>query len=314
MLDVKRLGILREVASRGSFSAAAEALYLSQSAVSQQVATLEKEVGMKLLDRTNGGPRLTDAGEVLISHADAVICRLEEAERELSALAGLEGGRVRLVSFPSASATLVTRAVSAFSERHPEVEIRLAEGEPEDGVPALRAGDFDLAVVFDYPSSPLEVGRDIELTPLLTERMYLAVPADHDQAGSPAVDLADFADAAWLSGTCPSSCHDLLKGVCRNAGFDPRVAYESDDYSVLQGLVAAGLGVTLLPDLVAVSTLRADISLIPVSPESPQRRIWAATRAAGSRSPATEAMLATLQQAGRQFETEFAGSERLAAA
>jgi DNA-binding transcriptional LysR family regulator len=313
MLDVKRLSILREVANRASFSAAADALYLSQSAVSQQVATLEKEVGMKLLDRTNGGPRLTEAGQVLISHADAVICRLEEAERELSSLAGLEGGSLRLISFPSASATVVTRAVSAFTTRHPEVEVRLAEGEPEDGVPALRGGDYDLAIVFDYPTLPLEVGRDVELTPLLTEQMYLAMPADHPHAGSPAVDLADFADTAWLSGTCPSSCADLVKNACRDAGFDPRIAYESDDYSVLQGLVAAGLGVTLMPDLVAVSTLRSDVTLVPISPEAPQRRIWAATRASGSRSPATEAMLATLQQVGREFEAEIAQAEELAA-
>ena len=315
MLDVKRLRILREVANLGSFSAAADAMYLSQSAVSQQVATLEKEVGMKLLDRTNGGPRLTEAGRVLVAHADAVICRLEEAEHELSALVGLEGGSLRLISFASASATILTRAVSAFTARHPEVEVRLAEGEPEDGVPALRRGDYDLAVVFDYPSTPLEVGRDVELTHLLTEHMYLAMPADHPLAGSPAleVNLADFADTAWLSGTCASSCQELVKSFCREAGFEPKIAYESDDYSVLQGLVAAGLGVTLLPDLVAVSTLRSDVALVPIAPEAPERRIWAATRSAGSRSPATDAMLATLQQVGRDFAAEISRPRTLAA-
>src|SRR3712207_2791508 len=118
MLDVKRLRILREVSQRGSFSAAADALYLSQSAVSQQIATLEREVGMKLLDRTREGPKLTDAGRVLVSHADAAIARLEEAERELAAIAGLEGGELRLASFPSASATVLTEAVSVFHRDH----------------------------------------------------------------------------------------------------------------------------------------------------------------------------------------------------
>jgi molybdate transport repressor ModE-like protein len=151
MLDVRRLRILREVAGRGSFSAAADALYLSQSAVSQQVATLEKEVGMKLLDRVNGGPRLTDAGKVLIEHADAVICRLEEAERELAALAGLEGGEVRLASFPSASAVLLTQAVSEFGRRHPKVRINVSEAEPEDSLRMLKAADIDIGIVFDYP-------------------------------------------------------------------------------------------------------------------------------------------------------------------
>ena len=120
MLDLKRLKILREVAQRGSFSAAAESLYLSQSAVSQQVATLEREVGMKLLDRTREGPKLTDAGQVLVAHAEAAIARLEEAERELAAIAGLEGGELRLASFPSASATLLTEAVSPLSPPPPE--------------------------------------------------------------------------------------------------------------------------------------------------------------------------------------------------
>src|SRR3954453_1405469 len=129
MLDVRRLRVLQEVACRGSFSAAAEELYLSQSAVSQQVATLEREVGMPLLDRTSDGPRLTAAGETLLEHADAVIARLDEAERELSAIAGLDGGRLRLASFPSASATLVTRALSTFRSIHPGVELHFSEYE-----------------------------------------------------------------------------------------------------------------------------------------------------------------------------------------
>src|ERR671931_2362025 len=123
MLDVKRLRILREVAQRGSFSAAASSLYLSQSAVSQQIATLEREVGMQLLDRTREGPKLTDAGRVLVTHAEAALARLDEAERELAAIAGLEGGQLRLASFPSASATLLTSAISGFTRRHPRVRV-----------------------------------------------------------------------------------------------------------------------------------------------------------------------------------------------
>ena len=139
MLDVKRLRILREVSTQGSFSAAAETLYLSQSAVSQQVATLEREVGMPLLERTSDGPKLTAAGEALVGHADAVICRLEEAERELTAIAGLEGGSVRLGSFPSASATLGTRAVSLFREEHPGVELSSSTPSPRTPCPPCAA-------------------------------------------------------------------------------------------------------------------------------------------------------------------------------
>jgi DNA-binding transcriptional LysR family regulator len=132
MLDVRRLRVLQEVVERGSFSGAAESLHLSQSAVSQQIAVLEKEVGIPLLQRTSEGPKLTAAGEALMGHGDAVMCRLEEAERELAQIAGLEGGRLRLASFPTASATLMTKALSIFRQRFPNIELHFTEQEPED--------------------------------------------------------------------------------------------------------------------------------------------------------------------------------------
>ena len=162
MLDVRRLRVLQEVVTRGSFSAAAESLHLSQSAVSQQIAVLEKEVGIPLLQRTSEGPKLTSAGDALMSHGDAVLCRLEDAERELAQIAGLEGGRLRLASFPTASATLMTKALSVFRERFPKIELQFSEDEPEDSFPGLKRGDFDLAVVFDYPDFPLDFSRDVE--------------------------------------------------------------------------------------------------------------------------------------------------------
>jgi len=144
MLDLKRLRVLGEVARQSSFSAAAEALYLSQSAVSQQVATLEREVGMPLLDRTRNGPKLNEAGKTLVGHAEAALSRLEEAERELKAIAGLEGGELRIASFASASATLLTEALGEFAGRHPEVRLSVTEAEPEDSLPRLRAAETDL--------------------------------------------------------------------------------------------------------------------------------------------------------------------------
>jgi DNA-binding transcriptional LysR family regulator len=301
MLDVRRLEVLREVASRGSFSAAADALYLSQSAVSQQVAALEREVGMKLLERTPRGPRLTDGGRVLVSHAEAAMARLEEAERELAAIAGLEGGEVRLASFPSASATVLTQAISVFVALHPNVALSVADAEPEESLPKLRAGELDLAIVFDYPSVPAELDRDVELTLLLTESMHLVLPREHPLASRQTVSLSSLSEAAWLCGVRPSSCGDVIIAACRDAGFDPRIAFESDDYHVLQGYVAAGLGVTLLPDL-ALPTLRADLVIRPTRPKAPARRVWAATRPAGSRSRATEAMLEVLREVGARLE------------
>src|ERR687884_39639 len=146
MLDVRRLRVLREVAARGSFSAAADALHFTQSAVSQQIAALEREAGMPLVERNARGVRLTHAGEVLIGHTDVILARLADAEAELEALAGLRGGRLRLASFPSAGATIMPEAIARFRARHPAVELTLEPCEPEPSLVRLRAGEVDLVL------------------------------------------------------------------------------------------------------------------------------------------------------------------------
>jgi DNA-binding transcriptional LysR family regulator len=309
MLDLRRLRVLAEVARRGSFSAAADALYLSQSAVSQQVATLEKEVGLPLLERTSDGPKLTDAGATLVGHADAAIARLEEAEQEVAAIAGLEGGELRIASFPTASAVLLTEALAEFKTTHPGVRLSVTEAEPEQSLPMLHAAEVDLALTFDYTMLPAAEERDVQRELLLSESMYVALPRDHPLAAADRVRLADLAGEAWVCGTRPSSCSRAVVETCRAAGFDPRIAFESDEYAVLQGYVAAGLGYTLLPDL-ALPTLRADLVVRPTKPDAPQRRVWGATRPEGARSGATEAMVATLVRAG---ERVAAGDLKLAA-
>jgi DNA-binding transcriptional LysR family regulator len=309
MLDLRRLRVLAEVARRGSFSAAADALFLSQSAVSQQVATLEKEVGLSLLERTSDGPKLTDAGATLVGHADAAIARLEEAEQEVAAIAGLEGGELRIASFPTASAVLLTEALAEFKTTSPGVRLSVTEAEPEQSLPMLHAAEVDLALTFDYTTLPSGDERDVECELLLSESMYVALPRDHALAAADRVRLADLAEEAWVCGTRPSSCSRAVVETCRAAGFEPQIAFESDEYAVLQGYVAAGLGYTLLPDL-ALPTLRADLVVRPTKPDAPQRRVWAATRPEGARSPATEAMVATLVRAG---ERVAAGDLKVAA-
>src|SRR5436305_12616456 len=155
MLDVRRMRVLREVAARGSFSAAAEALSFTQSAVSQQIAALERESGSKLVERGARGIRLTDAGRALVDHADAILARLDEAEQELAAIAGLSGGRLRLAAFQSAGATLVPRALAEFHRRHPDVELSIAHKEQDAALDALREGEIDIAVVMDLDHPPL---------------------------------------------------------------------------------------------------------------------------------------------------------------
>src|SRR4051812_4214276 len=157
MLDVRRMRVLREVAQRGSFSAAAEALSFTQSAVSQQIAALEREAGTGLVQRSARGVRLTEAGEAVVRHTEAILARLAEAESELEAIAGLTGGRLRMAAFESAGATLMPLAIAAFRERHPSVELSMSLLEPEDSIPQLRAGELDLAITFSAPN-----GRDLD--------------------------------------------------------------------------------------------------------------------------------------------------------
>src|SRR5918995_152966 len=301
MLDVRRMKVLREVVSSGSFSAAAEALHLSQSAVSQQIAALEREVGMPLLERTSGGPKLTPAGKALMDHGDAVITRLEEAERELAQIAGLEGGRIRLACFPSASATLMTRALAVFRQRFPNVELEFTEEEPEESFPGLKRGDFDLVVVFDYPNFPLEFDRDTDAEMVYEEPMWVALPPGHPLAAAKSVRIEDLADEDWLCGALPSSCRYHVLQLGRDAGFEPRIAFHSEDYNVIKGFVAAGLGVTVLPELAAD---HPEIELRDVRGAKPTRRIWAVTREREARPPAAEEMLGILREVCRTYRSE----------
>src|SRR3954447_15010479 len=174
MLDVRRMRVLKEVAAHGSFSAAAESLSFTQSAVSQQVAALEREAGAKLVERRARGIRLTPAGEALVSHADAILARLDDAEQELAAIAGLKGGRVRVASFQSAGATLVPRALAEFHRRHRDVELSASTAELADGRALRRSGDIALAIFMDFEGEPL-VYSDLETEHLLNDQYYVAL-------------------------------------------------------------------------------------------------------------------------------------------
>jgi DNA-binding transcriptional LysR family regulator len=301
MLDVRRLNVLREVMARGSFSAAAESLHLSQSAVSQQVAVLEREVGIPLLERTSDGPKLTAAGEALMVHGDAVMCRLEEAERELAQIAGLEGGRLRLGSFSTANATLVTPALARFRRRFPKVVLEFVEADPELTYPGLKRGDFDLVVAFDYPEFPLDFSRDVEAEMIYEEPMRVALPPGHPLAAAKSVRIEDLAEEDWLCGSEPDSCRFQVINLCREAGFEPRITFQSEDYEVIKGFVAGGLGVAVLPELAGD---HPGIELRTVRGQKPVRKVYAVTRESESRSPAAEQMLGILRDVCRRYREE----------
>jgi DNA-binding transcriptional LysR family regulator len=299
MLDVRRLRVLREVAQRGSFSAAAEALSFTQSAVSQQVAALERECATKLLERGPRGVRLTDAGRALVEHADAIIARIEHAEEELAAIAGLRGGRLRIATFQSAGATLVPRAVGEFHRRYPDVELTIKQ-EELTAVELLSSGDADLSIVMDFERVPL-ASTGLELTHLLDDPYDVVLPSDHRLADKPTVELRELADERFIVSAAGSDCRACVLDGCRAAGFDPKLAVESDENMQMMAFVAGGLGVALLPRL-GLATLHPGVVVKRIAGNPIERRVWAATLEDSYRSAATQAMIEILRDAAAEFD------------
>jgi DNA-binding transcriptional LysR family regulator len=300
MLDVRRLRVLREVAAHGSFSSAADALSYTQSAVSQQIAALEREAGSRLVERSARGVRLTDAGRVLVTHADAILARLADAEQELEEIAGLKAGRLRVAAFPSACSTLMPLAIARFRELHPGVELSLHPADPPDAERMLRSAECDVAVTIVTtfaPTAPV----DFDLVALLDDPMYVMLPRDHPLAGRTRLRLADLAEESWMvgtTGTCPDA--SIFLRACQTAGFEPRIAFQLDDYLAIQGFVAAGMGVSFIPDLALVA-VRDDIVVRSLGARPPVRRIVATTLAGSFCSPAREAMLGVLVEVAAEF-------------
>jgi DNA-binding transcriptional LysR family regulator len=299
MLDVKRLRILKEVADRGSFSAAAEALSYTQSAVSQQIAALEREANTQLVTRGSRGIRLTEAGEALVKHAGAILTRLADAEAELEAIAGLRGGRLRLAAFPTVGATLMPLAIATFRDRHPDVELTVRQLEPEDSIPLLKVGELDIALTIE-PSARPEDKDGVETQFLLDDPMYAVLPPNHPYANKARIRLKDLSGESWIGTTDACSCGELVRSHCIRLGFEPHITFESDDYLAIQGLVAAGVGVALIPTL-ALTTVRDDIVIRDLGSDAPIRKIAAATLPSSQRSPAVLAMLDVLAGVAEQY-------------
>lgn len=252
MIEARHLRVLRAVAATGSFSAAARELGCTQPAVSQQMKALEASAGTTLLIRTGREMRLTQAGEALVRHASGILAGLVAAEEEVAAIAGLRAGRVRLVSFPSGSSTLVPGALAALRAAHPGTRVSLVEAEPPRSVEMLREGDCDIALAFRYGASGTE-WDDLVVRPLLTDRLIGLVPEGHRLAGADTVTVAELAEESWIAG-CPR-CRRQLVEVCEESGFTPRIDFATDDYPAVVGLVGAGLGVAVLPEL-AIESVR----------------------------------------------------------
>src|SRR5919108_1041259 len=295
MLDVRRMRVLREVAERGSIAGAAQALAFTPSAVSQQIATLEREAGVALVERGPRSIRLTAAGRALVEHTEGILASLEAAEAEIQAIAGVRGGMLRLASFPTAYATLMPAAISEFRARHPGVELTLTEADPLASIVRLKSGELDLALLYEYDYVPLPADDAIEKIALTDDAIRVLLPLGHPAAKRRAVPLDSLRDEQWITSTARSSCHEFVARSCRASGFEPDIGFESDDHGVWQGLVAAGVGVALAPDL-ALENLHPGVEARPVALHPLKRRIYGAHRAGGS-SPAIEAMLDVLREA-----------------
>jgi DNA-binding transcriptional LysR family regulator len=251
---------------------------------------------------------MTEAGETLVRHADAILTRLADAEAELAAIAGLRGGRLRLAAFPTVGATLMPLAIATFRERHPDIELTVRQLEPEDSLPMLKAGDLDIALSIEPHTLHMD-SESIETTFLMDDPMYAALPADHKLASKPRLRLKDLAEDAWIGTTDACSCATLVRGHCLSKGFDPQITFESDDYQAIQGLIAAGVGVALIPTL-ALTTVREGVVVRDLGKDAPVRKISAATLAGAQRSPASRAMLEILQEVSADY---LEGPARLAA-
>ncbi len=302
MIDAAGLRVMKAIADEGSFTGAANALGFSQPAISQMVRRLEQRTGTILIERYGRQVRLTEAGQVLARHAVAVLAALDTAEEEIAAIAGLRAGRVRLMAFPSSSATLVPQALAILKTRHPDVSVTFTGAEPPEPLAALRRGDCDLAVAFAYEGMELDVLEE-DLSMLVTRRLLddevrLVLPGTHPLAGEQVARLSDFAAEEWIAG-CPR-CRGHLLTLCTHAGFAPHVAFETEDYVAVLGLVAAGLGVALVPDLILRAAKHDDVVALPLSPAS-RRRILAVTTADLQRVPAVAAGLDALCAAATAY-------------
>jgi DNA-binding transcriptional LysR family regulator len=297
MLDLRRLRLLRELAARGTIGAVADALSYSPSAVSQQLARLETEAGVRLLERAGRNVRLTAAAQTLVTHTDALLARIEEAEADLESTADQLTGTVRVATFQSAGLYLLAPALRRLAARHPALRVEVSDAEPETTLPSLALGALDLALGDEYPFLPRPVDARLDVEPLLREQFRLMLPAAHPLAeGGAAVSLSALRDTPWAGGKADSHYGELTVRACRTlGGFEPDMRHRSNDLLMLLALVANGQAVTLLPDLVGAEREPA-VAVRDIAEGELARTVFSAIRRGSTRRPALMALRAALRE------------------
>jgi DNA-binding transcriptional LysR family regulator len=297
VLDLHRLRLLHELHARGTIAAVADALQFTPSAVSQQLAVLEREAGVPLLERAGRGVRLTDAALVLVRHADVLLERAEVAQAELAAAAGTVAGRGRIASFQSAAFHLAVPAMQALAREAPGLRCELIESEPEESLPALALGDVDLVLADEWQHQPLARPAGVEREDLWRDPVRLVLPENHPSARPHrrAVPLAELAGDAWTTGQRDTGWEQMTERTCRElGGFDPDLRHRTNDSVTSLALVAGGQAVTLLP---ALPGIRPGVTARDIGEGPVYRTIFAASRAADAKRPSVQALLAAVRAA-----------------
>src|SRR5918994_2533182 len=288
MLDLRRLRLLSELSRRGTIAEVASVVGYTPSAISQSLAQLERETGVALLERDGRRVRLTPAAHGLVAATDRVLAELDAAEAGLAAEHATVRGEFVIGAFPSAAAGIVVPALAALGERHPDLACVVREHEPEDGIQLLRSGALDLLVSESYDDVPSAPIGGLESYRLITEPLLLVT------AGDDSSTLTDHRDAAWIAGIAGTQFAAALDVACAAAGFTPRVVHRADDARLIQALVAAGLGIALLPALACSPA--TGVRYLEVAPAPPRRHVWALARRGATRRPALAAALSALQE------------------
>ncbi|WP_344178507.1 LysR family transcriptional regulator [Kribbella lupini] len=301
MIEVRRLRVLRALADHGTVTAAAEVLHLTPSAVSQQLAALESEVGQELLERRGRRVAITSAGRLLLTHADTILTEVERAEDALRLYADGTNGELRIAAFATAISLLVAPSLARLRETTPGLRLVVQDAEGHQALTQLLDGEVDLAVTVEHRGSPRPTDdHRLTLTPLYAEPFVAVLPPTHPAASSPLVDLTALATDDWVMTSVGNPIRDVVLLACEQAGFQPRIVHTSDDFRSVAALCAANAGVSLVPRLTLPPTTPAVIR--PLQPPTPTRRVLIATRRARADHPLITATCKTLAETAAQLE------------
>src|SRR4051812_14224759 len=298
MVDLRRLRTLRAVADHGTLAAAADALHLTPSAVSQQLAALEREIGHTVLEPAGRTVRLTTAAHVLLNHADALFAQLERMEGDLAAQDETPQGEVRVAGFPTALAGLLAPAARPLRASAPKVQLRVTEAETDAATALLVARDVDVMLGMECRAAPRRDDTRFHREELLGDVLDAVLPVDHPHAGKVRLDLEQLRDESWVAPPVGWSCDEVFLAGCRAAGFSPRIGHRSGDWQAVMALVAPGLGVSLVPRLAHIAT-PPGVTIVPLAGDPPRRHVFSACRAGAESNPAVRAVLDAVATAAR---------------